>query len=1121
LGVLALALALAAMVAACSGGAEKRTDDASVAPEAGSDGSSSNDHPVDQATSQMPIGGTCALDEDCLSGHCAEGVCCNSACADACYTCAASGSVGTCVAAEVGSNPRGACKDDGAASCGYTGQCDGAGACQKYSLGTICQQPGCTSAMLMTAGRCDGTGTCTGAASTTCAPFQCDTNGQCRTTCASDEDCIAPNTCNSQGSCGKKPVGATCGNDVECNSGSCAQGVCCSTACAGTCKSCALPSSAGTCTNVPANQDPLMQCTDEGAMTCGGDGTCDGMGACHKYNSGTVCGTDSCTAGVGTLAGRCGTNATCLAGTQVSCSPYVCGATACLTKCATNTDCATGYVCTNTICTKKPNGATCAAGSECTSGQCYQGVCCNVACGGTCQACNLTATMGTCTSIAAGMPPTPASQCVASDKSTCGNDGFCDGRGACRQWSAGTTCATATCTGSTLTSARTCDGSGLCRPASTSMCDPFLCATNNSCRIDCATSADCATPNICMNNSCGKLPPGASCIMASQCNSGFCEQGVCCNTACQGTCKSCAAYGSAGTCANVPSGQLPTPASQCVDGGASTCGSDGTCDGNGACRKYVSGTVCAGASCSGTTYSAPRTCTGTGTCSAATTSSCNEYQCDTTNKVCKTTCTADADCATSYFCINNLCTKKPLGNTCAAAGECNSGFCQQGVCCASACTGTCMSCSLTGSLGTCSQIPAGVAPTVAAQCATTNPSTCGTNGLCDGKGACQLFASGTVCSAETCSGSTHTPARTCDGAGVCKTVTSNPCDPYLCDTTNKICKTTCTTTATDCLAPNQCVNNACGSKPDGSTCAAASECQHGFCQQGVCCGTACTGTCNSCAVTGKLGTCSAVPAGGADPTTTCKMVAASTCGQTGFCDGAGGCQKYASGTQCLAATCTGSTLTSSATCNGSGTCSTPTTSSCSPYNCGTGACKTTCTSNADCINSNYVCTGTACTPATNLQVKLYAGTVGANAWISPHFQIVNNSASGMPAVPLSELTVRYWYTNDTAAASSMPNCDYAQLTCANISYGASSFVVVSPARTKADRYFQFGFTTGAGSLAANGASTGEIQLRWAKTDFSSYDQASDYSYNGSTSYAVTTNVTVYRNGTLIYGTEPM
>ncbi len=91
--------------------------------------------------------------------------------------------------------------------------------------------------------------------------------------------------------------------------------------------------------------------------------------------------------------------------------------------------------------------------------------------------------------------------------------------------------------------------------------------------------------------------------------------------------------------------------------------------------------------------------------------------------------------------------------------------------------------------------------------------------------------------------------------------------------------------------------------------------------------------------------------------------------------------------------------------------------------------------------------------------------------------------------------------------------------CPNIAYGASSYVVVSPARTKADRYFQFGFTSGAGSLAV-GATTGDVELQWAKSDWSYFDQSNDYSYNGSASYKATTTITVYRNGTLVYGTEP-
>lgn len=66
-----------------------------------------------------------------------------------------------------------------------------------------------------------------------------------------------------------------------------------------------------------------------------------------------------------------------------------------------------------------------------------------------------------------------------------------------------------------------------------------------------------------------------------------------------------------------------------------------------------------------------------------------------------------------------------------------------------------------------------------------------------------------------------------------------------------------------------------------------------------------------------------------------------------------------------------------------------------------------------------------------------------------------------------------------------------------------------------------GFDSGAGSLAASGGSTSDIQFHWNKNDFSNFTQTNDYSYNASTSsWTTTTNVTVYDNGALIYGTEP-
>ena len=83
-----------------------------------------------------------------------------------------------------------------------------------------------------------------------------------------------------------------------------------------------------------------------------------------------------------------------------------------------------------------------------------------------------------------------------------------------------------------------------------------------------------------------------------------------------------------------------------------------------------------------------------------------------------------------------------------------------------------------------------------------------------------------------------------------------------------------------------------------------------------------------------------------------------------------------------------------------------------------------------------------------------------------------------------------------------------------------SFVTVSPARTGADTYLLVGFSSGAGSLAA-GASTGEIQARFNKNDFSNYTETGDYSCDPTkTTYTDWNKVTLYQNGTLVWGTEP-
>jgi endoglucanase len=151
----------------------------------------------------------------------------------------------------------------------------------------------------------------------------------------------------------------------------------------------------------------------------------------------------------------------------------------------------------------------------------------------------------------------------------------------------------------------------------------------------------------------------------------------------------------------------------------------------------------------------------------------------------------------------------------------------------------------------------------------------------------------------------------------------------------------------------------------------------------------------------------------------------------------------------------------------------------------------------------------------SLQVYYKEGASGqeTTSTIQPDIEVVN---TGSTPITLSNLTVRYWYTIDSDQPQSWV-CDYAARGCGSFS---ASFVPVSPARAGADYYLEISFTAAAGTLAP-GQSTGDLQDRFNKADWSNYTQTNDYSYNGAqTSYAPATKVTAYYNGSLIWGTEP-
>jgi hypothetical protein len=296
-----------------------------------------------------------------------------------------------------------------------------------------------------------------------------------------------------------KANGDSCSDGSECGSGFCADGLCCDTACTGACLACDFEEKPGACTPVPSGLDPKEDCALELASSCGLDGTCDGTGACRKYPDNTTCAPGSCSSATEQAASTCH-GGVCQPGGTRSCAPGVCMGSSCGTTCAGPADCQPGFFCAASKCqSKRTNGAACAAAIECNSGNCVDGVCCNSACGSTCQACNLAGTPGICSPVPSGADP--AGECPAQPSSPCGHVGGCNGSGACRERAAGTSCGAGTCTAAVETTAPTCNGVGTCSPGATRSCGDYLCGAS-SCRTSCTSAADCASNHKCASGLC-------------------------------------------------------------------------------------------------------------------------------------------------------------------------------------------------------------------------------------------------------------------------------------------------------------------------------------------------------------------------------------------------------------------------------------------------------------------------------------------------------------------------------------------------------------------------------------------------------------------------------------------
>lgn len=241
-----------------------------------------------------------------------------------------------------------------------------------------------------------------------------------------------------------------------------------------------------------------------------------------------------------------------------------------------------------------------------------------------------------------------------------------------------------------------------------------------------------------------------------------------------------------------------------------------------------------------------------------------------------------------------------LGWPCDDPSQCQNGTCVDGYCCDSFCAGDpatlCHACNVPGAEGHCTVALAGTDPHQ--NCEPDAVATCGKDGLCDGAGACRLYAAGTTCGAAACTAGHQSFAPACDGNGTCAPTGGVDCYPYTCN--GAVCGTSCTPPAAGCQPPAVCdPTGSCGKRGDGQTCQNGSDCQSGNCAQGVCCDQACTGACVACNLPGVVGTCTPLPGG----------------------------------TQCAPGACSGDATVSPRACDGNGTCLPGTSQSCAPYTC--------------------------------------------------------------------------------------------------------------------------------------------------------------------------------------------
>jgi len=653
----------------------------------------------------------CTANNQCSTGYCVDGFCCDSKCDNKCMACSAakkgSGADGICGSIAYDTDPDNDCP---------VGACDGKNMCKNYNGVACTAAPQCLSNYCVD-GYCCGN-ICMGACQA-CSAVKKGSgyNGVCGAIAANtdpDNECN-PGECNGAAcSSAQTPAanGAACTSAAQCASGYCADGVCCDSWCLGTCQACSAAKKGsginGVCGNIANDQDPDEECWG---------GSCDGKGSCKQYNGVPCTAKSQCLSGYCVDGVCCGNicNLQCQACSEARkgqgydgvCGPIASGKDP-DNECNPG-ECGGAGTC-NQQQTPQPNGTVCVTGAQCASNYCVDGLCCDTACAGSCQACTAakkgSGADGTCGNI--GYDRDPDDECYG---------GGCSGTGSCKYYNGLPCAAGGDCLSNYCVDGFCCNNvcTGACAACSTAkkgsgfngVCG--LIAANTDPDNEC-TNGECTGSGSC-NSPQQPAPNGTVCASAAQCASGFCVDGVCCSNSCNDPCLACTAakkgQGADGTCGPIITGTDPD--NECVN---SECNGAGVCI---APTNLPNGTSCTASSECASTFCVDGVC-----CDSACSGSCQA--CTATKKgqgtngtcgVIKYDTDPDEECYAGACNGGGAC-QYYNSAPCGQDAQCLSGYCVDGFCCNNHCGGQCYACSAakkgSGTDGICSPISATLDP---------------------------------------------------------------------------------------------------------------------------------------------------------------------------------------------------------------------------------------------------------------------------------------------------------------------------------------------------------------------------------------------------------------------------